>query len=300
MNETRLKAGGTNMDHALHITSGDIAGGHLQKAGLEGEVFVWHDILYDGPRIPGWPDESTLLARAAFLESATGGGLTRQIVLKTLRHQYDKLASFPPDQHIVLWFDACLFDQSMLAHIITCLEHQKRHNAEIICIDSFPGIEPFHGLGQMQPRQLASCYPARQPVTDAQFRFAGIVDKAFADQDDAAFSELALMPDAPLPWIPAAVARWLAEKPDPQTGLGRLEQLALDAIRAGCSTPADIFASVSAAEEPPQFWGDTMLWEKINRLAEHRPPLVHIKGPVDRLPQWQSDVSLSDFTITEG
>lgn len=32
------------------MTSGDCAGELLEKSGLPGEVFVWHDILYDGPR----------------------------------------------------------------------------------------------------------------------------------------------------------------------------------------------------------------------------------------------------------
>ncbi len=86
------------MDKVLHITSGDSAGGRLAKAGLPGEVFVWHDILYDGPRSPGWPDEDTLNARAAFLESAAAGGLKRSLVLKTLRDQYRKLAEAAPDR----------------------------------------------------------------------------------------------------------------------------------------------------------------------------------------------------------
>ena len=79
------------MKQVLNITSGDIAGENLKKSGISGEVFVWHDILYDGPREPGWPGEDTLNARALFLEEATGGGLGRQEILETLRSQYQKL-----------------------------------------------------------------------------------------------------------------------------------------------------------------------------------------------------------------
>jgi hypothetical protein len=75
----------------LHITSGDIAGGSLAKSGVPGDVFVWHDILYDGPRNPGWPNADTLAARARFLEQATAGGLDREHILGTLRGQYRKL-----------------------------------------------------------------------------------------------------------------------------------------------------------------------------------------------------------------
>ncbi len=285
------------MSSTLHITSGDIAGGSLIKARLSGEVFVWHDVLYDGPRCIGWPDETTFNARAAFLEDFTAGGLDRQRVLDTLRLQYRKLEEAVSSKRIVLWFDACLFDQSMLTHILMCLRHRSAQNVELLCVSEFPEIEPFHGLGQLQPDQLASLYGNRQPVTAAQFDFAVQVDGAFATQDVGVLRELSQMTDAPLPWIPAAVARWLQERPDSVTGLGRLEELALTAIRAGNDTPHKIFRSVAANDTPPQFWGDITLWAKINALAEREPPLVKIEGPVDRLPQWQNDVSLGEFRI---
>lgn len=285
------------MSNVFHITSGDIAGGRLARAGLPGEIFVWHDILYDGFRNPGWPDENTLKARAEFLERTTAGGLDKEQVVEILRNQYRRLAEAGVYDAIVLWFDACLFDQSMLAHILTCLDGKGIRKVELICVDAFPGIEPFHGLGQLQPKQLASLYDNRWPVTDAHFRFAATVDKAFAIQDATLFTQLSGMTEAPLPWVPAAVTRWRQEQPDPHTGLGRLEDLALAAIRAGCETPGEILASVAAAEAPPRFWGDTTLWARINGLADRVPPLVRIEGPGDRLPQWESRVSIEDFKI---
>jgi len=285
------------MADTLHITSGDIAGGKLAKAGLRGEVFVWHDILYDGPRYPGWPNEDTLNARALFLAGVTAGGLDRERVLETLRSQYRKLAEAATRKHIVLWFDACLFDQSMLAHILTCLHQKGGLNVELLCVDAFPGIEPFHGLGQLLPEQLAPLYENRVSLTEEQFEFAVLVDKIFATQNAAMLRELSAMTEAPLPWIPTTVTRWIQEQPDPASGLGRLESLALAAIRGGCETPGKIFAFVAAADTPPQFWGDTTLWAKINGLADRVPPLVRIEGPTDRLPQWESEVSLKDFKV---
>lgn len=285
------------MNKILHITSGDIAGGNLAKAGLPGEILVWHDILYDGPRQPGWPGEDILRARALFLEEFTAGGLDRDGILKILHHQYQRLTEAASYDRVVLWFDACLFDQSMLAHILTCLSHKGILKIELLCVDAFPGIEPFHGLGQLQPEQLGSLYQSRRPVSEGQFRFAAAVDKAFAIRDTALLTELSEMTGPPLPWVPAAAARWLQEQPDPASGLGRLEGLALAAIRSGCETPGKIFTSVAAADTPPQFWGDTTLWVKINGLANRVPPLVRIEGPADRLPQWESPVSLNEFRI---
>lgn len=287
------------MENTLHITNGDCTGNSLNKAGLSGEVVIWRDMLYDGSRKPGWPNEETLHSRADFLTHSTAGGLDRQQILNTLRTPYNKLSEAEPGRHIVLWFDACLFDQAMLAHILTCLHHRGiMRSVELICINSFPGIAPFHGLGQLQPEQLASLYDTRSPVSDEQFRFAIRTDKAFATQDIALLTELSKTADAPLPWVRAATARWLMEQPDPVSGLGHLETLALASIRKGDKTPTSIFTSVAAADTPPQFWGDTTLWAKINGLADRDPPLVKIEGPANRLPQWESDVSLTDFSIT--
>ena len=281
----------------LHITSGDMAGALLARSGVPGEVFVWHDILYDGPRKSGWPDDDILQARARFLELATGGGLKQREILDTLRAQYAKLKALDSYDSVVLWFDACLFDQSMLAHILACAKPLPAGRVELICVDAFPGIVPFHGLGQMSPAQLASVYDRRRPVTEEQFCFAERVDRAFALQDRSAFIELASCSDAPLPWIPAAVTRWLQEFPDDATGLGRIEQLALEAIRSGCNAPAEIMAAVSAKETPPQFWGDTTLWAKINALADRQPPMVRIEGPNPRLPQWEGMADLRLFQV---
>ena len=282
----------------LHITSGDCAGGLLEKAGLAGEIFVWHDILYDGPRSAGWPDKRTIEARAEFLERTTGGGLSREQAKKTLLAQYAKLAEAADYERIVLWFDACLFDQSMLAHILACLYPKAAGRVDLLCVDAFPGIVPFDGLGQLTSAQLGSLYDRGEPVTEAQFRFAQAADAAFAAQDVMRMAKLAFDSRAPLPWVPAAAARWLQERPDPETGLGRLERLALEAIRAGCGTPADVLKAVSANDSHPRYWGDTTLWAKINGLADRTPPLVRIEGPAPRLPQWPGGPDLGEFRIS--
>jgi len=285
------------MNNTLHITSGDGVGGNLAKAGLGGEILVWHDILYDGPRNPGWLTEETLDARALFLEQATGGGLTQAFVRTTLVAQYQRLAAISATTPIVLWFDACLFDQSMLAHILTCLDGRGIRQAELLCVDAFPGIVPYDGIGQLKPAQLASLFSRRLPITKEQFSYAHVVDRAFALQNMLLLTELARASSAPLPWVPAAAARWLQEQPDAETGLGRLDQLILNALRTGSQTPAEIYKTVSASERHPQFWGDTTLWAKINGLAERKPPRVRIEGPAARLPQWPGQGDLTRFAV---
>lgn len=122
--------------------------------------------------------------------------------------QYHKLTTAEDYEQIILCPDACLFDQSMLVHILTYMRHQVVLNADLFCVDAFPGIRPYNGLGQLQPSQMASVYDKRQMVTDTQFQDARIVDEALAKQDLQMFSELSGDADAPFPWIPAALKRW--------------------------------------------------------------------------------------------
>lgn len=286
------------MAQTLHITSGDIAGDSLKKSGIGGTFLIWHDVLYDGPRTSGWPDKDILSKRSLFLEQFTGGGLSRKEILSTLEDQYKALENLSANDHIVLWFDACLFDQSMLVHILTCLHELGNEHVELICIDSYPGIEPFNGLGQLEPEQLFSRYKTRIPVTEIQFKFSVGADRAFATNDPELLTELAEKTDAPLPWVPAAAKRWLQEVPDPKTGFGRLETLIIDALRAGCDTPWQIFNHVAKADTPPQYWGDTTLWVTINALADRDPTQLKIEGPSRRIPQWKSEYNLKNFKIT--
>jgi hypothetical protein len=287
------------MKKTLHITSGDCAGDLLKQSGLPGEVFVWHDILYEGPRNPGWPDEEILQARAKFLEGFAGGALNRQKVFEMLKRQYRRLEEGGLENQIVLWFDACVFDQAMLVHLLSCLHRCHAPSVELLCIDAFPGVEPYDGLGQLRPEQLASCFDRRQPVTEEQFIFAAAADHAFALQDRTALTELAGTQAAPLPWVPAATERRLQEFPDPITGLGRLEILALAAIHSGCKTPSEILAYVARHDTHPRFWGDTTLWVRLNALAGRNPPKVRIEGPTPFLPQWEGIGDLALFHIYE-
>lgn len=277
----------------LNITSGDMIGKTIADSSLPGELLVWHDILYDGPRNPGLPTAATLQARAAFLEEHTGGGLPQADILAGLQSDYRALNNGDRDRPVVLWFDACLFDQSMLCHLLTVLHELSYTNVELLCVDAFPGIEPYNGVGQLTGEQLASVYDQRERVTDEQYACARRVDAAFAAQDRVLFLSVACELNSALPWVPAAVQRWLLECP--AEGRGLLEKLTLGAIGQGACSPQQIFKAVVAADTPPQYWGDSTLWGVINKLADDG--MLSIHGPTKHLPQWPGPIKLDQFEI---
>jgi hypothetical protein len=286
------------MEKWLHITGGDISGELIRASGLPGEVLVIHEILYEGVRTPGWPNESTLLTRARFLEKHTDGGIPFDQLLAMLHAQYAKIQSAKDFDQTILWFDACLFDQAMLAHILACFKENTPPSLSLICIDAFPSIEPFDGLGQLNAEQIRSLIDLKSSVTTKQLEYAEKVDHAFALQDPQALLVLSRNPDPPLPFMPSAIQRWLEEQSTPEQPFGKLEQLILQAIEHGYHRPMDIFHEIRRHECHPIYWGDSMLWEKINQLQERHPTVVKIQGPSPRLPQWGPKEALDSYLVT--
>lgn len=287
----------------LHILSGDCAGDCLKSSGISGDILIWHDLLYEGIRHCAWPDRSDIQDRAQFISDYTGGGLKPETIVLDLVQQYEKLEKAFSYKLILLWFDQCLFDLSMLAHILSCLRTLSEINTKnntiikLICPAHFEGIEPFNGLGQLNPEQLLLLLDTASDVTDEQFEYSIEVEKAFSSQDLNAFEKLASEVNPAIPGMPIAFRRWLQEQPDAETGLGWLEKTALEAVKQGKTKPGEIFRYVAEADEPPQYWGDTTLWKKINSLADRKPPLLKVVGPEARMPEWLSKYPLSEYQI---
>lgn len=285
------------MEKWLHITSGDFAGDLIKSSGLSGEVLVIHDILYEEVRTPGLPNDADMQKRADFLEKHTDGRIPHEQLLSMLHSQYAKILSSKDFEQTILWFDACLFDQAMLAHILACFKVNTPPSLSLICIDAFPGIEPFDGLGQLNSDQIHSLIDFKTPVSPQQLEYAVEVDRAFAQQDLQALLALSHRPSAPLPFMPSAIQRWLEEQVTPEQPFGKLEQLILQAIDQGYHHPMDIFHEIRRNESRPIYWGDSMLWEKINRLQERHPSVIKIEGPSPRLPQWGPKEALGNYLV---
>jgi hypothetical protein len=250
----------------LHITNGDAAGDKLRTF-VAGDVVLSCDVLHDGPVERDDAAATRTLARAAGCDE------------------------------VVLWFEHDLFDQLNLIRTLTLLDEKVRRKADtteatvvsgfsrtvsLICIDEYPGVARFIGLGQLTPEQLRSLWPSRRPVTRAQFDVARRAWDAFCSPDPSALEALSRDAgvDGALPFLRAAVLRLFEEYPWTTTGLSRTEAAALQSLRDGPLTGFQLFPRTQLHEERP-FLGDWALFAIVERLAAARVPLVAI----DRRPQ---------------
>lgn len=203
----------------LHVTNGTSVTMTMANAALPGAYSIWADPLYAGP-VPGGLDDAELLeVRARYLGPAdmTEHDIRRWRV-PLLRHEsFDEL---------ILWFEHDTFDQLNLIQLLAWIrEHLPATKpVSLICIDAFPGRPNFKGLGELQPDELASLLPTRQPIVDAQYELASRAWRAFRERTPEALNDLRRGDTEALPYLGEALTRFLQEYPWTSDGLSRSER----------------------------------------------------------------------------
>jgi hypothetical protein len=252
----------------LHVTNGDSAASTLRRVGLAGEVIAWRDVLHEGPTPAGLALEAMSDVRARFLASPGGESFPE------IRREFGaRDAAVRGARDVMLWFEHDLYDQLQLIQLLATLADQPETSSEMICINAFPGVERFYGLGQLSAPQLASLWPQRRRVTQAQITLGARAWKAFCSPDPLALRQFLSSDLAALPFLRAALERQLEEFPAAPDGLSRTERQILRIVAAGKQTFDDIFRANQEDESAP-FLGDSTFRSRIDAMIDARVPLL--------------------------
>lgn len=257
----------------LHLRCGDDILHKLDAAGLPGRKVSWSDPLCEGPVTSA--DRSQLRpVRAAWLKEHFG--VSRDTTLADLEHADRQLESALGEDEVVLWFEADLFDQAILVYVLTVLA-PARERLRLVTLHAYPGVHRFVGLGQLGPRDLASLFEARIPVSDDMVGLAREAWTAWTAPTPEALAVLARRDSQALPYLAAAVTRLLQELPDVRTGLARSVGQGLGVIRDGATSLHEAFSRSQDLEERP--WaGDAMFYANLHPLAHGAAALIEVEG----------------------
>jgi hypothetical protein len=265
----------------LHIRCGDDMRPAFEASGLPGRFLRWADPVCQGPTPAGLDHDAWREARASYAAAAYDEPL--EGAYRYLDEQDAGLATALEEDEVVLWFEHDLFDQTVLIYL---LDWFARHlplkpRLTLICIDRYPGIEPFYGIGQLEPEHLAALFETRKPVTAGQFEAAVRAWAAYRSPDPLAIeSFLKDDQDNALPFLDAALLRHLEEFPSTINGLGRSEQQAVMSVADEPMSASDLFRMNQRLEDAP-WCGDRMYWHYLKRLAGAHMPALAIEGPDD-------------------
>ncbi len=250
----------------LHITNGDSAADIIGQTSISGEVLPWRDPMHHGPFPVGDDQHEISRVRARYL---AGPDLDLAQVEAGFRERDDKLLSAASFDSVVLWFEHDLLDQLQILQILDCLGTMNlgETSVEMICIDEFPGIEPFRGIGQLNTDQMASLFDKRTVVTEAAIELAKAGWAAFCSDDPQALTGFLDQDFTALPFLRRALLRHLEEYPSTINGLSRTEQQIMQMVADGIHNPGDLFGQNMEFEQA-LFIGDWRTYSTIEALCD--------------------------------
>ena len=273
----------------LHITNGDGAANTLKQFCVGGDVLPWRDPMIDGPFPAGLDLSAASELRAAHL---AGAHLGYDQVLRDFRLRDEHLAAASRYDEITLWFEHDLLDQLQILQLLDWFSNIDLIDARLnmICIDTFPGVVPFRGLGQLGAAQIATLVGKKSPVTTRQLNLAKDGWTAFRSSDPRDIETFLAQDLWPLPFLQAALRRHLQEFPSVSNGLGRTDHQILQLVSEGQIRPGQIFMA-NMELETALFIGDWATYGHVQDLCHARQPLLRCKP--DGEFRYPPDVALS-------
>ncbi|OFW28685.1 MAG: hypothetical protein A3H97_14780 [Acidobacteria bacterium RIFCSPLOWO2_02_FULL_65_29] len=278
----------------LHVANGTCTTRIIESAGIPGTLSIWADPLYEGPVPDGLTDAELLDLRARHL-----AGPPEQAhidVVNDLRQWRAAIERHESYDELILWFEHDLFDQLNLIQLLTWIRDRvpTAKVVSLVCIGAFPGHPRFKGLGELTPDELASLLETRQRVGEAQYSLAEAAWQAFREPTPEALDNLRHTDTGALPYLAAAVTRFLQEYPWTADGLSRTERRLLELADAG-------HVELSAAlprmhdDEDVYYITDTSIAELADTLSRTSPPLLTLaREPIAKGGLLQGSVTLTD------
>jgi len=292
-----LYEGGKGM---LHIVNGDVVADKLRQSGVQGDILVWREIYSEGPIFRDLMDNGNRAIRARYLEQQLGipsheyeSGCLSQEKALTAFHQYEE---------VVLWFEHDLFDQTMLSFLLNWFAGQSLGTTKLslLCIGDYPGIELFRGLGQLSVQQLEGLSGTWQTVGAEVLELGRSVWEAYSSPDPNKLVELLQGNTTALPYVKRAFQSHLSRYPSVKNGLGIIQQMTLELVRDGLSSPMELFKHVGDKLHELGM-GDLQYWRCLAGMSQGKHPLLSLDG-VNHVPKYQditTEWRQSKVTLTE-
>jgi hypothetical protein len=274
----------------LHVANGTSVTMTLEAGGFPGLRSIWADPLYEGPVPAGLSDEQLREVRGAYLGGGTVGD-----PMNDMRRWRDVIADRGSYDELVLWFEHDLFDQLNLLQLLSWIRSHALpgRTVSLICIGSFPGRATFKGLGELTPAELATLFDTRTRVSDAEYSLAERAWRSLREPAPDALDELRLSDTSALPFLAAALERFLQEYPWTKDGLSRTERRLLQLAERGPIVMNAVFPRMHD-DETAYYVTDLSLAALVETLSRTSPPLIAFASDGTGGNFWKGAVTLTE------
>lgn len=266
------------MPKYLHIVNGDAFGDKLRASGIDGDILVWRESLYEGPIGILMSDSVLLSIRASYMNSRHG---IPEETFKSFTLQQeialDKLAE--DTEEVILWFEHDLFDQLMLCYLLSRLYTlpDRSFQLSLLSINQFPDIDLFYGLGQLTEDQINRLHYKWLPVSEDQLLVACKVWTAYSASEPQPMADLLEEDLSVLPFLKKALQVNIERYPSVENGLTAIQQLILDLLGEEEMSILSAFKQVSERAIGYGL-GDLQFWGIMDSVLRCDYPLIRLTG----------------------
>ena len=144
------------MGTELHILNGDFALELWRQCGFTGQYLVWRETYIEGP-LPETDDLRVFwAARAEFLSHFTElANMDKSRIYRHLQNMDETVLGLPEKSTLMLWFDSCIFDQTILMRILHLVNRIKKDiTVFLYCCDSNCLVKDDFMVGESKRIQL--------------------------------------------------------------------------------------------------------------------------------------------------
>jgi hypothetical protein len=255
----------------LHIRCGQDIQHDLSLAGFNGDFLSFPDPYIEGPVPRTQSLEEFIRIRAEYLNPGDPD------TLEQIRGDYQDLERAREYSVVCIWMEHDSFDQLILARLLHFFSEASARpkRLRMINVTHFPGIDRFHGLGQLPPQALRLLWDDFEDVTAAQLKTGTRAWHAITSPTPDALLEIIKAGTPSVPTLGTALARHLRELPSLRNGLSMVEELTLRILSdKGSLTPARLWGWYNGHYEPMPFMGDSEYWRVIERLSQSDDPAL--------------------------
>ena len=273
----------------------------IEAAGIPGRCSIWADVLYEGPVPAGLSDAELVEVRKQFLAGpadhtglAWAGSDPTLDPVNDLRRWRSVIEAHEDYDELILWFEHDLFDQLNLIQLLPWIRDRlpATKPVSLICIGSFPGRPDFKGLGELTPEELAPLLDTRERISDAQYELARRAWLAFRAPTPERLDQLRREDMSALPYLAAALTRFLQEFPWTSDGLSRTERRLLALASEGIG----LWNAFPRMHEGEQFYyvSDGTMASMAETLARTSPALLMLDVSASSGHVLRGTISLTD------
>lgn len=254
------------MSKTLHILNGDSTLSKFQNAGIDGDTYVWNEVLSDGPVDPDFASQSFWNRREKFMSKEFE--LTEGQYFEKGQQPFEKMANnIQQYDEVVLWFEYDLFCQiNMIALMHWLGSLHNLGNASLICAGKIDDSGRLYALGEIDTKSYLKLYENRLKLGSREFSYATDVYETFSSTSPDDLFTFVLMPFAELPYLPQALESHFRRFPSKQTGLTEIERQFVHFIQEGENDKKKLVGKMLRWQKHQGF-GDLQYFNILERMS---------------------------------